>query len=273
MHSYSGTTALITGASKGIGKAYAKQLASRGANLVLVARSTATLEALASELRADHGTHVTVLAADLFDREAPQTIADALTERHLDIDLLINNAGMGAVGPFLTRPYGPNVDSVDLNITALMGLAHVFGARMLERGRGGIINVASIAGFQPMPYQASYAATKAFVLSFTEALAEELRGSTVRVMAVHPGPVETGFFDGTTATLNARSVSPDRIAARSLDDFARGRTISFPGEVSDRAIAFVSRLLSRKRVARLTGNFNRRFGHHKVADLTAPAEA
>lgn len=270
MHSYANSTALITGASRGIGEAYARQLAVRGADLVLVARSATALEGLARELRERYGAKATVLGVDLVSRESPQRIVDALSERGLEVDLLINNAGMGAVGPFLTRPFGPNVDSVDLNITALMGLTHVLGRRMLERDRGGIMNVASVAAFQPMPYQASYGASKAFVLSFTEALAEELRGSRLRVMAVHPGPVKTGFFDSTTATLHPKAVSPERIAIRSLDDFVRGRTISFPGGISDRGIAFVSRVLSRTRVARLSGDFNRRAGHDQVSDAPAP---
>lgn len=217
------------------------------------------------------GLLVVVIAADLCDRTAPRAIVDTLTERRIEIDLLINNAGMGAVGPFLTRPLSPNVDSVDLNITALMSLVYGIGSRMLERGRGGIINVGSVAGFQPMPFQASYAATKAFVLSFTEALAEELRGTDVRVMGVHPGPVETGFFATTTATMSPKAVSPERIAAKSLDDFVRGRAISFPGGPVERGIAFASRLLSRKQVARLTGNFNRKSGHDQVSDVDNPA--
>ncbi|MFV2085360.1 SDR family NAD(P)-dependent oxidoreductase [Micromonospora sp. LOL_021] len=271
MHSFAGTTALITGASKGIGEAYARELASRGAALVLVARSTEALEKLAATLRQTHQSQIVVLAADLSDRAAPHAIVDTLAEQRVEIDLLINNAGMGAVGPFLTRPLAPNVDSVELNITALMGLVHSVGGRMLERGHGGIINVSSVAGFQPMPFQASYAATKAFVLSFTEALAEELHDTAVRVMAVHPGPVATGFFDGTTAKMHTRAVPPERIAAKSLDDFARGKEISFPGGLSDRGIAFASRLLSRKRAARLSGNLNRRAGFDRVGDVDTPA--
>ncbi|MGW6795244.1 SDR family NAD(P)-dependent oxidoreductase [Streptomyces chartreusis] len=267
MTAYAGITALITGASKGIGASYARELASRGANLVLVARSEGVLKKLASQLQSAHKVRVDVIAADLFDRSAPQTIADTLTERGIEVDLLINNAGLGASGPFLTRPFGPNLDSVDLNITTLMGMVHSIGSRMLERGRGGIINVSSVAGFQPMPFQASYGATKAFVLSFTEALAEELRATDLRVMAVHPGPVNTGFFDGTDVTMNPKAVTPERIATKSLDDFARGRAISFPGGFSDFATTLVSRVLTRKRVVRLSGNFNRKSGLDNVNDV------
>lgn len=270
MRSYSGVTALVTGASRGIGEAFAHELATRGAGLVLVARSPEALGELAGRIRADHDVRVDTVAVDLTRRGGVDEVAAAVGELGLLVDLLVNNAGMGAVGPFLTRPLAPNVASVDLNVTALMTLTHHFGAQMLERDGGGIINVASVAGFQPLPYQASYGATKAFVLSFTEALAEELRGTGVRVMASHPGPVETGFFEGTTAVLDPHAVSPERIATRTLDDFARGRSISFPGAGSDRVLAAASRFLPRTTVARLSGTFNRRSGHDQVCDLVPP---
>ncbi|MBU6529524.1 SDR family NAD(P)-dependent oxidoreductase [Streptomyces sp. NPDC057245] len=273
MYDYTRTTALVTGASKGLGEAYARELASRGAHLVLVARSGDALEALAGQIREAHSVRVDVIAADLSDRRSPQAVVDAVDELGLDIDLLVNNAGTGAVGPFLGRPLGPTLQSVDVNITALVGLVHLLGARMVARGHGGIVNVASTAAFQPMPYQASYAATKAFVLSFTEALAEEVRGTGVRVMAAHPGATDTGFFDGTTASMNPKATdAPADVAARTLDDFARGRFLSFPGRASQRAGAFVPRLLPRGTVTRLTGNLNRKVGFQDVSDLDPARE-
>ncbi|MFE5112040.1 SDR family NAD(P)-dependent oxidoreductase [Streptomyces sp. NPDC056663] len=271
MHDYTGATALVTGASKGIGEALACDLATRGAHLVLVSRSADPLDELATRLRARHDIRVEVIASDLSDRQAPQTIDNTLTDRGLEVDLLINNAGVGPVGPFLTRPFQPILQAVDLNINAVMGLTRQIGPGMLERGRGGIINVASVAGFQPMPYQASYGAMKAFVLSFTEALAEELRGSGVRVMGAHPGPVATGFFEGTTAAVTAKAVTPTRIAANILDDFARGRSASFPGQLSDRANVFASRILPRTTVSRIVGNLNRRNGYNHATDIAPPA--
>lgn len=150
MHEYTNTTALVTGASKGLGEAYARELASRGAHLVLVARSADALHALADEIRATHSVRVDVIAADLSDRRSPQRVLDAVDGLGLDVDLLVNNAGMGAVGPFLVRPLAPNLQSVDVNVTALVGLVHLLGARMVERGRGGIVNIASTAAFQPI---------------------------------------------------------------------------------------------------------------------------
>lgn len=272
MHDYTRTTALVTGASKGLGEAYARELASRGAHLVLVARSADALHSLAGQIRAAHSVRVDVLAADLSDRRSPQSVADALGGLGLDVDLLVNNAGTGSVGPFLGRPLEPSLQSVDVNVTALVGLTHLLGARMLERGHGGIINVASTAAFQPMPYQAGYAATKAFVLSFTEALAEELRGTGVRVMAAHPGATDTGFFDRTTASMDPKTTdSPASVAARTLDDYARGRSASYPGRTSGRAGTLAPRLLPRTTVARLTGGLNRKAGFDDVSDLDAAA--
>ncbi|GAB3255528.1 SDR family NAD(P)-dependent oxidoreductase [Kineosporia babensis] len=264
---FSGKTVLITGASKGVGEQFAHNLAAQGANLVLVARSARALEDLAARLGAPGRGQFHVVPADLADPQAPQAIASELLQRGVEIDLLINNAGMGAVGPFLTRPLKPTLQSVDLNVTALLGMIHEFGPRMLERGQGGIINVGSMAGFQPLPYQASYSGTKAFVLTFTEALAEELRGSGIRVMAAHPGPVQTGFFDSTDAAINSKAVSPEDIAARILRDYARGRQASYPGRPSDRLNPFLTRIFPRTVIARLAGDFNRQAGYEHVTDV------
>ena len=146
-------------------------------------------------------------------------------------------------------------------------LTHAIGADMVARGSGGIVNVSSTAAFLPLPYQATYAATKAFVLSFTEALAEELRGTGVRVMAAHPGAIATGFFDGTSATMDARADAPAVVAARTLDDFTRRRAASYPGRAVTRAMTWPARVLPRTMVARVAGGFNRRQRLHEVVDL------
>jgi short-subunit dehydrogenase len=272
VHSFAGTTALVTGASKGIGRAYARELARRGADLVLVARSTAPLDELAAQLRASHGVRAEIIGADLADAAGPQGVADAVADRGLTIDLLVNNAGSGSVGPFFARPFAPNSRSVALNVTGLMELTNLFGRDMVARGAGGIINVASTAAFQPTPYMASYGATKAFVLSFTEALAAELRGTGVRVMAAHPGPVATGFFDGTTATTDPRVTdTPESIAARTLDDFVRGRVASYPGRTVHRLATLVPRVLPRRTVARAVAALNRKLGYDVAADVPATA--
>uniref|UniRef100_A0AAU3GVP4 SDR family oxidoreductase n=1 Tax=Streptomyces sp. NBC_01401 TaxID=2903854 RepID=A0AAU3GVP4_9ACTN len=267
MYGYNGTTTLVTGASKGLGRAYAQELARRGSHLVLVARSTPALDQLASEIRAAHPVDVHVIGADLADPADPAAVVEELHGQRLTVDLLVNNAGMGSVGPFFDRPLDQNLRSVDLNITGLMLMTRLIGGSMLERGSGGIINVASTAAFLPMPYQASYAATKAFVLSFTEALTEELRDTEVRVMAAHPGATATGFFDNTTAVMDpGRTDTPGAVAAKTLDDFARGRTTSYPGRASNRASTWAVRLLPRRTVTRVAAGINRRAGFDRVQD-------
>jgi short-subunit dehydrogenase len=268
--SFQASTALVTGASKGLGAAFATELASRGANVVLVARSQAALESLAADLRATHGAQVDVIAADLGAADGPAHVVDELTDRGIEVDLLINNAGLGSAGPFLDRPLDQQLLSVDVNVKGLLALTHRLSGQMLRRGRGGIINVASTAAFQPMPYQTTYAATKAFVLSFSEALAAELRGSGLAVMAAHPGPIATDFFDGTTATIDPRVAdTPERIAARTLDDFARGRRISFPGKLFNRVGIWAAVLLPRRLVVALVGRLNRGRGFDQVADVAS----
>ncbi|WP_030905829.1 SDR family NAD(P)-dependent oxidoreductase [Streptomyces sp. NRRL F-5126] len=266
---YRGLTALVTGASKGLGRAYALELARRGARVILLARSDGDLRELAAQIRERHGgQEAEVITGDLSTPEGPQRILRELRDRGPAVDLLINNAGAGSAGPFLARPIEPQLRSVGLNVSGLLALTHAIGADMVARGSGGIINVSSTAAFQPMPYQASYAATKAFVLSFTEALAEELRGTGVHVMAAHPGAIATGFFDGTTATIHPRAADkPATVAARTLDDYARRRPVSYPGRPVNRALTWPGRLLPRTVTARVAGSLNRRLRLHETVDV------
>ncbi|MGW0194257.1 SDR family NAD(P)-dependent oxidoreductase [Nonomuraea sp. NPDC003201] len=266
---YRGVTALVTGASKGLGRAYALELTRRGARVILLARSDGSLRELAAHIREQHGRSDTeVITGDLAAPDGPERILRELRDRGLTVDLLLNNAGAGSAGPFLSRPLEPQLRSVGLNVVGLIALTHGIGAELVARGSGGIINVSSTAAFQPMPYQASYAATKAFVLSFTEALAEELRGTGVHVIAAHPGAIATGFFDGTSATINSRVAdTPATVAARTLDDYARRRAVSYPGRAMNRALTWPARLLPRTVVARIAGEFNRRLRMHEVVDL------
>jgi short-subunit dehydrogenase len=266
---YRGVTALVTGASKGLGRAYALGLARRGARPILLARSEQDLRQLATEIRELRlGPEPEVITGDLTAPDGPERILRELRERGLTVDLLLNNAGAGSAGPFLRRPLGPQLSTIGLNVSGLLALTHAIGADMVARGSGGIINVSSTAAFQPMPYQATYAATKAFVLSFTEALAEELRGTGVRVMAAHPGAIATGFFDGTTATMDPRVAdTPDYVAARTLDDYTRRRAVSYPGRPMTRALTWIARPLPRTAVVRLAGMLNRRLRFDEVVDV------
>ena len=185
---------LITGASSGIGEAFARRLAEEGHNLVLVARSEKKLSALCEELKAEHGITAHFIAIDLVDFEADRRLFQE-TERHgLEVDWLINNAGFGSMGDFAALDLERELEMINLNICALVALTHRYLQGMRERKSGTIINVSSAAGFQPIPFMATYAATKAFVTSFSEAIAEENRPFGVQVLALCPGSTDTNFF-------------------------------------------------------------------------------
>jgi short-subunit dehydrogenase len=191
-------TALITGASSGIGLDLTTLFAADGYDLVLVARSEGKLRELAGQLEAKHGIKVTVLAKDLADPASPPDIAAAVGE----IDVLVNNAGFGVAGEFVETDAKSELDMIQVNITALTHLTKLFLPRMVARKSGRILNVASTAAFQPGPLMAVYYASKAYVLSFSEAIGEELAGSGVTVTALCPGPTATGFADA--ADMNDR---------------------------------------------------------------------
>lgn len=231
MSSYHHQTALVTGASSGIGAAFARALAARGADLVLVARSAGTLQALAEELRGRHGVRIDVLPADLRAPEAAATLARELQQRGLRIDVLVNNAGASAFGAFGSGPLSAEHDSILLNVAAVVALTHTLLPAMLDRGAGAIINIASIGSFVPMPYQAVYGGTKAFVLAFSDALRAEVQGRGVRVFALCPGPVATPFFDtpGGERFAAMPKMTPERVVADGLRAFDRGRQTFVPG--------------------------------------------
>ena len=188
-------TTLITGASSGIGEAFARKLAAQGHDLLLVARSEEKLIALGNELGLNHNVRAQYVVLDLSATDAPARLLAETRQRNLEIDLLINNAGFGSMGEFAKLDLERELSMIDLNVRSLVELTHLFLAPMRERGSGSIINVASTAGFQPVPFMATYAATKAFVLSFSEALWEENRPYGVKIMALCPGVTDTGFFE------------------------------------------------------------------------------
>ena len=188
-------TTLITGASSGIGAAFARKLAGRGRNVLLVARSEDKLIALCNELGRLTSIRAQYLALDLQQPDAAAQLFEETQKRELEIEMLINNAGFGSMGDFAKLDLDRELEIIQLNIRALVDLTHRFLQPMRERKRGTIVNVASTAGFQAVPYMATYAATKAFVLSFSEALWEENRSHGVHVMALCPGVTETNFFE------------------------------------------------------------------------------
>jgi short-subunit dehydrogenase len=204
MNNLKGKTALITGASSGLGEAYAIKLASLGVKVILVARRAERLRVLADRITAEHGIlAASVLPMDLSAKGAGSALAKVLKGRGTQIDILVNNAGFGQTIKFVDESSDFIADELNVNITTLVELTHAFLPGMVERNDGIVINIASTAAFQSLPYMAVYGASKAFVLSFTEALWGETRGTGVKVLAVCPGPTATEFFDtnGTTPAL------------------------------------------------------------------------
>jgi short-subunit dehydrogenase len=258
-----GSTALVTGASKGLGAAFAHALAARGVNLVLVARSQESLEALAKELEYEYPIKAVALTADLAQAGEAQRIVRELEQRIIQVDLLINNAGYGLSGSFVNNVHEDELGQVALNVQALMSLTHFFGKQMSQRGQGGIINVASNASFQPVPYQATYAATKAFVLSFTEAIAYELGERGVQVMASCPGPTATSFFDTMPTSMQIGQMdSSESVAVNTLNAFERGERVAYPGRASVRLMAVVAQLFPRAAVLKLAAAASKKMGLH-----------
>src|SRR5882724_6475407 len=263
MFSYRGSTALVTGASKGIGEIFAEHLAARGMNLVLVARSLDALERLAQRLSDKYGVQCVALSADLADPDAADRIAAELERRGIQVDLLVNNAGLGLSGNFLSHELKQEQAGIEVNVQALVSLSHLFGRGMKERRKGGIINIASNASFQPLPAMAVYAATKAFVLHFSEALTYELADSGVHVMAACPGPTATHFFDGTTTNMSVKNMdSSESVVQKTLDAFDQGKTVAHPTRISVRLATLLPRFLPRSVVTRIAGMATRNMGLH-----------
>lgn len=227
-------TALITGASGGIGYEFAKLFAKDHYNLVLVARSSEKLNQLANELQTQHGIRVTVVAVDLAEPPAPRFLFDQLRRDHINVDILVNNAGFGVFGEFSQMPEAEILDQIQLNITALTRLTKLFLAPMIERGTGRILNVASTAAFQPGPLMAVYYASKAYVLSFSEALANELRRSGVTVCCFCPGATNTGFakragLEGSRLFKQIGASNVEAVARDGYRGLMGGRTLVISG--------------------------------------------
>jgi hypothetical protein len=254
-----GNFALITGASSGIGVCFAHALARRGKNLVLVARTQDKLEALASEIRAKHSLRAEVVALDLAVDGVPRNLVDILKERGIAVDLLINNAGFGAHGEFWKLPLERQTQMLHLNIVALTELTHLLLPAMIAAHNGGIINIASTASFQPVPYTSVYAASKAYVTSFSMAVAEEARAYGVKVMALCPGGTATNFFDaGEYAKRNFPGglQSPEEVVEVGLRAFDRGKSLVVPRFIN-RLMVFSLRLAPRRLVAEQAGDMFR----------------
>lgn len=247
-------TVLITGASSGIGRELARLFALDKSNLVLVARREDRLVELADMLKSEFGADVFILPVDLSKKTAPKQIFRRLRKEKIEVDVLVNSAGFGARGGVAELGADLQVDMVQVNLAALTHLTLLFLPGMLRRGRGGILNVGSLAGFQPGPNLAVYYATKAYVLSFTEALSEEITNPDIKITCLAPGPVRTEFGsksdleDSLLFKLSLMDVEP--VAKAGYEGFRQGKVIVIPG-IKQKVTPFLLRLTPRSLVRKI----------------------
>ena len=231
-------TALITGASGGLGKEFAIIHASKGDNLVLVARSKDKLDALKFELEKQYGISVYIIGKDLSDQYAPKMVFDDLKVRKIQVDYLVNNAGFGDFGMFAESNWEKQLEMINLNVTCLTYMTRLFLPEMIRNKFGKILNVASTAAFQPGPTMSVYFATKAFVLSFSEAIANELKGTGITVTALCPGATETGFkaaasLDESNLFKGNKIASSKEVAEFGYTKMMEGKTVAIHGIVNN----------------------------------------
>ena len=275
MNSYKNKLALVTGASTGIGYAIAKELASRGANLIVSAteRSANKLQDLSLEIK-EIGSECHIFVEDLSELNSGRSLYNQIKSKNLKVDLLINNAGYGRWGTYHEVEMDDYVDMIQLNITSLSELSHLFIPDMISRGGGGIINVGSVASLTPVPYSSVYAATKAYVLSLSEGLRYEYRDFNIKVMALLPGATVSNFGQVATAKsdklrerLNKRSKSATgtvfqtshEVAVECLDGFIKDKQFIIPGK-GNRRTALITKLLPRTKVLNTVGSLFKKIG-------------
>jgi short-subunit dehydrogenase len=252
----------VTGASSGLGEELARKLAHRGTHLILSARSEERLQRIARDLARVNGVKTHVVAEDLADPAGAARLVERVRALGVHVDHVVNNAGAGSSGAFSKLDPERESALVELNVAAVVRLTRAFVAPMLAARRGGVLNVASTAGFQPVPYMATYAATKAFVISFTLALAAELEGSGVRAMALCPGPVLTGFQAAAgipNPALPLAILSATRTVEGALEAYERGTRVYTPGVVNSMQ-SLASRVLPRTLVSWATRRTMHRLG-------------
>ncbi|WP_432080263.1 SDR family NAD(P)-dependent oxidoreductase [Streptomyces sp. WAC 04229] len=254
------TTALITGSTAGIGAAFARRLAADGHNLVLVARDTERLHEQATELHDRHGIEAEVLTADLSTDGGIEAVTTRLGERRHPVDLLINNAGFGNKGKFLDVSMADELTMLKVHCEAVLRLTSAAVEAMRERGRGGVVNVASVAAFVP---RGTYGASKAWVVQFTQGVAKDLAGSGVRLMALAPGFVRTEFHEragmGTDNIPNWMWLDADKVVAAALDDLSRGKSLSIP-DPRYKTLMGAAKLVPRGMLGGISSRTGRKYG-------------
>ncbi len=248
-------TALITGASSGIGKEFARYHASKGGDVIITARREASLIELKAELEQAHGITAHVIANDLGAEGGALALYQAVKDKGLQVDILINNAGFGGHGMHVERPLADEKAMIDLNVQALVTLSHQFGGDMIAKGSGKILNVASTAAMIPGPLQAVYFATKAFVMSYSQALDQEMRAKGVTVSSLNPGYVHTEFaatadLDGTDL-VKQKGATPDTVAKLGYDGMMKGKLIIINEPQLSFMLNWVTPLLPRRAVLKM----------------------
>ncbi|MDX1953012.1 MAG: SDR family oxidoreductase [Verrucomicrobiota bacterium] len=251
--------ALITGAGKGIGRDLAREFARNGHRLILTSRTPADLAELAQELDTDYGIQAQIIAQDLNEENAVENIVQKVQQTGAKIDILVNNAGHGQRGNFWEIPLEKDLSMIRVNIEAVVRLTKSFLPQMLSRGSGRILNTASVAGFEPGPSLAIYHATKAFVLSFSEALATELQETGITVTALCPGPTDTDFFPkadmvDTNVFQKASVMSPQEVAKTAYTALMKGERVVVPGGMN-KALVFSRRFLTEAEQAKMNEKF------------------
>ncbi|WP_202743142.1 SDR family NAD(P)-dependent oxidoreductase [Acinetobacter calcoaceticus] len=251
LSTFKNSTALITGASSGIGKAYAQKLASLGINLILTARSEQKLNDLADELRKKYNVTVEVIVLDLAQPNSAQTLFDEVQARKLSVEILINNAGFGKWTKFLDQSVATYQEMITLNISSVTSLCYLFLSHMLANKKGIMINISSTGAFQPLPYIAVYGASKSYVLQFTEALAGEYASSGVKFLAVCPGNTETNFTQVANAdTSGMKSSTVDDVVSATVAALDKNKPTLVVG-CSNYLTSQLPRILSRKKMINL----------------------
>ncbi|MEK3885289.1 SDR family oxidoreductase [Paenibacillus sp. PL2-23] len=244
-------TVLITGASGGIGYVLAYRFAEAGYRLVLVARSSDKLQQLARELKDTYRASCMTVTKDLGVESEIAALHKELLEQEIEVDVLVNNAGFGLYGEFVETDLEQELNMIDLNVCSLTMLTKLFVPAMVRKGTGGVLNVASVAAFQPGPLMAVYYATKAYVLSFSEALENELKGTGVTVTALCPGPTQTGFSDranlGTSKLFKSGAMDVRKVADIGYNGFLQGKSVVIPG-AQYRLLTLLIRFMPRKLV-------------------------
>ena len=259
MNFYRNKTALVTGASSGIGAEFARVLARKGCDLILVARREDELSALADELITRHKIKAEFIARDLSDEWAARAVFDEVNTRELRVDILINNAGFATQGDFETTNADLLHRQIMLNVMAVVDLTRAFLPAMIERKSGAIVNVASLAGFMPLPTQAVYGATKAFVLSWSEALWAENRGRGVKVLALCPGATDTKFFERVGRDVAASKDTPQFVVQTAIKALNRGDSTVVAGRTNALVAHLLPRILTRQAMALATKRVMEKF--------------